>query len=108
MTPSLLHCMKELDFVWFIIALYLYISGDLLKILPSVELKMVTKSVFQVIPCTENGDNRKDVEKVEPSEVNLKKQQQQKQHFLLACFFVIFSKLLIYKIFQDLHQSMAH
>ena len=45
---------------------------------------MVTKSVFQVIHCTENGDNRKDVEKVEPSKVNLKKQQQQKQHFF-AC-----------------------
>ena len=24
---------------------------------------MITKSGFQVIPCTENGDNRKDVEK---------------------------------------------
>ena len=30
---------SELDFDWFIIALYLYISGDILKNLPSVELK---------------------------------------------------------------------
>ena len=62
MTPSLLHCMKELDF-FLVHSIALYLSGDLLKILPSVELKMVTKSVFQVIPCTENGDKKRMLKK---------------------------------------------
>ena len=51
-------------------------------------LKMVTKSEFQVISCTENGDNRKGVEKVD-----LKKTT----HFwMLLCNLVIwFLQILI-------------